>query len=373
VLKHGFTLLALGLFGLVIAYGYGTALLAIAFLIVVHEAGHLFVARWCRMRVERFSIGFGSAIPGLSRRSKSGTLYQIAPIPFGGFVEIRGMNIAEEVDPEDKYAYPNRPAWQRFLTIFAGPATNYLGAIALAFLLFTCHGVYGTTWHIDKVKDGYDAKGKLEPGDRIVAVNDVPMYGPNSTKLSEAVNKNPGAPVKLKIRRGNTELDVVIQPRVYKNDKGEEVLTKDGKKQYLLGVQQDRDVVDVGVGEAAWRSLQYPVEQTQVFVAMLGDIFSGKEKADPGGPVRIVKEFEGAFSHSWVRGIQMLMAFSVWLGLLNLFPLPALDGGRLVFLAYELVTRRRANPKIEAMVHMVGIMLLGVIMILVTVNDVISF
>ena len=85
------------------------AILALGFLIVVHEGGHYFVARWCKMRIERFSIGFGPGI--LKRKSKkTGTTFQLAPIPFGGFVEIRGMNIAEDVDPEDKHAYPNRPA-----------------------------------------------------------------------------------------------------------------------------------------------------------------------------------------------------------------------------------------------------------------------
>src|SRR5580765_4366077 len=116
------------------------AILALGFLIVVHEGGHYFVARWCKMRIERFSIGFGPGI--LKRKSKkTGTTFQLAPIPFGGFVEIRGMNIAEDVDPDDKYAYPNRPVWQRFVTIFAGPATNYLSAIVIAFLLYTCHGM----------------------------------------------------------------------------------------------------------------------------------------------------------------------------------------------------------------------------------------
>src|ERR1700689_5972769 len=115
------------------------AIASLAFLIVVHEGGHYFVARWCKMRIERFSIGFG---PGILKHSskKTGTVFQLAPIPFGGFVEIRGMNIAEDVDPEDRFAYPNRPAWQRFATIFAGPAPNYLSAIVLAFALSTCHG-----------------------------------------------------------------------------------------------------------------------------------------------------------------------------------------------------------------------------------------
>src|ERR1043165_8940067 len=143
------------------------AILALGFLIVVHEAGHYFVARWCRMRVERFSIGFGPGI--LKRRAKNGTVFQLAPIPFGGFVEIRGMNIAEDVDPDDAQAYPNRPAWQRFLTILAGPATNYVSAIFLAFALYTCQGEPGNTYYVASLSQGYDAIGKLEPGDRIVA------------------------------------------------------------------------------------------------------------------------------------------------------------------------------------------------------------
>src|SRR6516162_2708865 len=155
---------------------YLAALFSVAFLIVVHEGGHYFVARWCRMRIERFSLGFGPGI--LKRKSKkTGTVFQIAPIPFGGFVEIRGMNIAEDVDPEDKLAYPNRPAWQRFVTIFAGPATNYISAIVLAMCLYTCHGEDSSwKWYgVAAVKDGYDAAGKLEVGDRIVAVDHVPI------------------------------------------------------------------------------------------------------------------------------------------------------------------------------------------------------
>src|SRR3954469_15508095 len=105
------------------------AILALGFLIMVHEAGHLIVARWCGMKVERFSIGFG---PGILRwKSKKGTIYQLAPIPFGGFVEITGMNLAEDVDPDDPLAYPNRPVWQRMATIFAGPFTNVLAAVGL--------------------------------------------------------------------------------------------------------------------------------------------------------------------------------------------------------------------------------------------------
>ncbi|HWU87263.1 MAG TPA: M50 family metallopeptidase [Kofleriaceae bacterium] len=339
------------------------SILALGFLIIVHEAGHYFVARWCGMRVERFSIGFG---PGLlkHRSKRSGTVFQIAPIPFGGFVEIRGMNIAEEVEPDDAQAYPNRPAWQRFVTIFAGPATNYLAAVVLALLLYNCHGVDKPTprIHVAQVLADSDAVGKLKENDYILKVDDQPLIADQEPSLVTRVADKKGKPLKLTIRRDGKELEVTITPRPSKDEKGNQV--------YRLGVAYSPvEPTDVGVLEATRHAIEYPVRQTRMILAGLYDIITGVEKPDPGGPVRIVEEFQKAFDEGFVRGIRLLMLLSVYLGLFNLLPLPALDGGRLVFLGYELVTRRRANQKIETMVHMVGIMLLGIVMILVTLND----
>lgn len=373
------------------------AILSLGFLIVVHEGGHYFVARWCKMRIERFSIGFG---PGIFKRKskKTGTVFQIAPIPFGGFVEIRGMNIAEDVDPDDKFAYPNRPAWQRFLTIFAGPATNYLSAILLAFCLFTCHGVESTwKWYgVAEVQQGYDAYGKLFVGDRILEVDHAPVVAAGTytdgkvtytseKSLTERVTAKKGAPVTLTVLRDGKRVETTITP-TYNAGPAQQMsilldaklreccntgLAHVGKPRYLLGIapSEESDALHVGFFTAVGDAFQYPVEQTKVIGAGLYGIFTGAEKADPGGPVRIYDEFERAWKLGPVTGIKLLMVLSVYLGLFNLFPLPALDGGRLVFLGYEMVTRRRANPKIEAMVHMGGIMVLAVVMLLVTLRD----
>lgn len=369
-------------------FGYAhqvLAILSLGFLIVVHECGHYLVARWCDMRIERFSIGFGPGI--FKRRSKTtGTTFQIAPIPFGGFVEIRGMNVAETVDPDDTSAYPNRPAWQRFITIFAGPATNYLSAVALAAALYTCHGVR-SQWRwfgVAEVKDGYDAAGKLVPGDRILEVDHAPIlavgdYTPPGGRTIHAdpdngliarVNRSHGGPVTLTIERNGGQLEVTLQPKLAKDTAGNPEL-RDGKPYYILGIQPSlqADFIDVGVVAALGRALEYPVIQTEMIAGGLYDIISGKEKADPGGPKRIFDEFKKAWQLGWVTGVELLMMLSVYLGLFNLFPLPALDGGRLVFLGYEMVTRRRANPRLEATIHMGGILVLGVVMILVTLRD----
>ncbi|MBA3540670.1 MAG: site-2 protease family protein [Deltaproteobacteria bacterium] len=350
------------------------AIAALGFLIVVHESGHYFVARWCKMRIERFSIGFG---PGILKwkSKKTGTTFQLAPIPFGGFVEIKGMNIAEEVEPDDLHAYPNRPAWQRFVTIFAGPATNYLSAVVLAFLLYNCHGKETNLYHVGKVVDGYDAAGKLQPGDRIVSVDGTPMYAPSALALSEVVNGKGGEPIVLGVSRGLHTFTITLTPKIETDDKGKTKNRLDdqgkdtGKPNYRLGILQEADIVDVSVGDSLIGAVEYPIVQTKLIAGGFYDIIFGSAKADPGGPKRIVEEFSKAFESGVVQGIKLLAMLSVYLGLFNLFPLPALDGGRLVFLLYEMVTRRRANPKIEATVHMAGIMVLGVLMILVTLHD----
>jgi len=358
------------------------ALFSVAFLIVVHEAGHYFIARRCGMRVERFSIGFG---PGIFKRvsKKTGTTFQIAPIPFGGFVEIRGMNIAEDIDPDDVSAYPNRPAWQRFVTIFAGPATNYVSAIVLAFGLYTCHGEPSSwRWYgVAKVEANYDAHGKLEVSDRIIAVDGVPLlakgtYQAKDGKVYRAdslrgrVNAKKGAPVAITVLRGGKELTFNVRPKlVY--FRTTEAWDDFGKPLFLLGIapEPQADNINVGIVQAGMDALWYPVVQTQAIGSMFYQIITREQEADPGGPKRIFDEFAKAWQLGFVTGIELLMVLSVYLGLFNLLPLPALDGGRLVFLSYELVTRRRANPKIEAMVHMAGIMVLGVVMILVTLHD----
>ena len=340
------------------------AIASLAFLIVVHEGGHYFVARWCGMRIERFSIGFGPGV--IKRRSKkTGTTFQIAPIPFGGFVEIKGMNIAEDVDPDDMAAYPNRPAWQRFVTIFAGPATNYISAVVVMFALYMFHGEASPQkyYGVDEVLADYDSVGKLAVGDRILAVDHEKVLLSSGPSLTERVTAKDGAPVTLTVERDDKQFDVSITPKLQ--------TTKDGKKAYYVGIKptEQFDMVDVGLIAAAKDALEFPIEKTQLIAVGLYRIVTGQEAADPGGPKRMVDEFRKAFSFGFGRGIELLALLSVYLGLFNLLPLPALDGGRLVFLGYEMVTRRRANAKIEATVHMAGIMVLFVVMILVTLRD----
>jgi regulator of sigma E protease len=128
--------------------------------------------------------------------------------------------------------------------------------------------------------------------------------------------------------------------------------------------------VDVGFAAAVGHAFRYPVRQTQAIGMGLYEIVTGKQKGEFAGPVGIATMAKKQFDTGWIEVFLFLMMLNVYLGLFNLLPLPALDGGRLVFLIYEMTTRRRANPKIEATVHMVGIMALLLVMVLVTYKDI---
>ncbi len=352
------------------------AIVALSALIIVHEAGHYLVAKWCKMRVDRFSLGFGPALIGWRRK---GTLFQIAPIPFGGFVEIRGMNIAEEVDPHDIYAYPNRPVWQRFLTIFAGPATNYLFAIFLAFVLFTTAGIKtGNEWYsVSRVNDDFDAQGKLVAGDKITGITldgaDQPVpLGTPGYRLIDVVESSKGEQLTVTVERDGQSLDFQIVP---KKDTVEDIDPETGetvvRERYLLGIimQRHPERAEVGFFTAVGEAFMYPVGQTQRILEDLYLIVTGKREGEITGPVGIASFIRDAIEAGWITALWMLMVLNVYLGLFNLLPLPALDGGRLAFLVYEMATRKRANPKIEAPVHMVGIMLLMLVLVVVTFKD----
>jgi regulator of sigma E protease len=354
------------------------AILAISLLIVVHEAGHFLVARWCKMRVDRFSIGFG---PALLSRTRGDTVFQLAPIPFGGYVEIRGMNIAEDVDPNDPHAYPNRPAWQRFLTIFAGPGTNYLFAIVLALLLFGTAGVpSGTEWiAVGSVAPEFDAHGKLEPGDRIVSVQrpgdaaPVPVHfrfrgEAPAQSLSELIHESAGAPMKVTVLRQGSEQTLELQAR----QDPKQVDEKTQQQQYRLGITLDiqKERTDVGFLAAVGYAIEFPIEQTKVSLANLYDVITGKVEGELTGPVGIADVIQQYISVGWIEALEVLVLLNVLVGLFNLLPIPALDGGRLVFLVYEMATRRRPNPRFEATVHMVGILVLLLVLVAVTIKDI---
>jgi regulator of sigma E protease len=333
------------------------AILALGILIIVHEGGHFLVARWSKMRVDRFSVGFG---PVLTSFKRGETTYQIAAIPLGGFVQIAGLNPGEEnISADDPRAYPNRPALARLATIFAGPGTNYLFAAVVITIAFLIWGVpvAGKMPMVIGLQEGPAKVAGVEPGDVIVTVDGKTMTAVGD--VSTAINGSGGRPVTLELLRDNATKKLVVTP------------VQNGTF-YRIGVELNvkEEYAHRGVGEAVVSGLLFPYAYTREILHGFAEIFRGKQKAEFSGPIGIVKVMQRRIASGARSALEIIAIISVYLGLFNLLPLPALDGGRIVFLGWELVSRRRVNQRVEQTVHMVGMfVLLGFIIYVTLGND----
>ncbi|MBI5537588.1 MAG: site-2 protease family protein [Deltaproteobacteria bacterium] len=333
------------------------AIFGLGFLMVVHETGHFLVARYFGMRVKVFSIGFG---PALWKRQPKGseTTYQIAIIPFLAYVQIVGMNPLEDNDPKDKGSYANASLLARILTIFAGPLANYLVASILFFGAFVLGGRIELTTMVKVMPGEPAAEAKMVDGDKIVEVAGEPIK--EWERVRELISARAGQPVDIVIERNGVRMPMKITPKAE---------GKDGHGR--IGVVAQTINVPVPVGQAAILSLEKPPQIVAGLVVGLARIIRGQEKAELSGPVGITKEIAKALRSSFADYLHILGALSAYLAGFNLLPVPALDGGRLMFLGYELTTRKRPNARIEAYVHAVGLaMLLALLAVVTVVSDI---
>lgn len=332
------------------------AIVGLGLLVVLHEGGHFLAARLCGMRVERFSIGFGPTLIGFKRGE---TTFQIAPIPLGGFVQITGLNPNEEFDRNDPFVYPNRPHWMRLFTIVAGPLANFLTAVVVMMFVFTILGVplpSKTERVVDVRADSAASAAGLQAGDVIAEANGEAITADHT--IRDQIKKTGGGPQVLKIVRDGKPLTVTVTPR--QQPTGE----------FLIGVQIDHyDLTALPFGAAAKEAVLYPVDKSKIILVGLYNMITGKEKAELSGPIGITREIARAANRSVWDYFGIIAMLSVYLGLFNLLPLPALDGGRALFLGLEALLRKRINPRIEATVHTVGLVVLLGVLLLVSFKD----
>lgn len=340
--------------------GIVLAIVALGVLIIVHEGGHYFIARASGMRVDRFSIGFG---PPIAKFQRGETQFQIGLVPLGGFVHIAGLNPGDDtIAADDPRAYPNRSVLQRLATIFAGPATNYIFAALMMMFVFTVFGlpVQAGAPMVTELVAGKPAAaaGVLEEDEVLTAdgkaVKDI-------TDVSPIVDASQGRPVTFLLRRQGREKTLQITP------------VKDGEH-FRIGIGiAPREVWQRGsIKDGLVAGVTYPYEKSKQVLAGFALIFKGKQKAEFSGPLGIVRVLKGQILRGPAEGLAMVGFISVLLGLFNLLPLPALDGGRLVFLLTEGLARRKLVPeRIEQNIHAVGMLaLLSFILIITVVNDV---
>jgi regulator of sigma E protease len=329
---------------------YLIAILGLAVLMIVHEGGHYLAARRFGMRVLRFSIGFGPTV-WKHKPKDSSTTIQVALIPFLAYVQIAGMNPYEESDPNDPASYANASLWARIVTIAAGPLTNYFFASVLIFF-----GVLigGKSSMRVIVEPGPAQAAGMQTGDRVVEVNGVAVKG--FDELHKEVSSHAGERVDITVDRHGRMLHEIVTPTP-KGEKGEGL------------IQVKMMVEPVGFAEAAKISVIAPPAFVYENVLAIGRVLAGKEKLQVNGPVGIVRETAKQAQVGVGVLLQFLGMLSAYLGAFNLLPFPALDGGRLLFLGAEAVSRRKPDAKLEARVHAVGLLMLLTLIAFVTYAD----
>jgi regulator of sigma E protease len=330
-------------------------ILGLAVLMIVHEAGHHFVARWFGMRVVRFSIGFGPPLFRVQPRG-SDTTYQVALIPFLAYVQIAGMNPFEESDPNDKGSYANASLIARIMTVVAGPLANYVFATVLFFAAFLIGGKVGESTVIEVMPNGAAQRADLRDGDKVLSIDGTTTD--NFEAMRKVIIANPNKALPVKVERGGQLVDLTVTPEPKGENGGG-----------IVGITPMRE--PMGVREAAWRSTIAPALVVEALILDLGRMFTGRVKMDDlAGPVGIVK----IGAQTVDLGIEDFLGFmaklSAYLGGFNLLPFPALDGGRLGFLAYEAVARRKPNARVEAHVHALGLLMFLALMFVVSVFDI---
>lgn len=343
------------------------AIVVLGFLVFVHEFGHFLAAKLSGMRVEEFSIGMGPTIYSVQ---KGETKYNLGLLPIGGYVRVTGQ-YAEEFDDgvlaeDDPRRYPNRPLWHRFIFVAAGSAMNFITAILLFTGLFLYIGIPVLDNNADTVITAVVEKGPadeagLKNGDRIERINgqDVATW----EELTAQIEQSGGETVELLVDRNGQSLTLDVTPK-FDEEAG----------RMLLGIQKNA-TKKAGVLAAAKLGAQETWQITLQLVDAVGNLITGQvsiadDEEGLTGPVGIFKIIDDTAKAGVIYVINLMAVLSINLGLLNILPIPALDGSKLVFLAIEGIKGSPVSPSKENFVHFVGFALLMMLMIFITYKDI---
>lgn len=336
------------------------AILMLSVIIIIHELGHYCVGRLCRVGIEEFSVGFG---PKLIQWKRKDILYSVRLILLGGYVRFRG----EDADDDDPRAFNNQPVWKRFLTVLAGPTMNFVLAFLVALGMLMGYGLYQTAPVVNSVIEGTPAaQSGLQAGDVITSVNGtaVTRDAEGYALMSEIVSGlSVGDELHLGIARGEEILEIVTG--LYTDE--------DGSTKMGIYVAQER------IAMTLWDGVRYSgqvlVNLAKSMLDSLRDlVFKGEGLENMSGTVGIVSVASQAIQMGLYQVLYLVLIITMNLGIINLLPLPALDGGRLVFLLVEGVLRLFGRGPIprdkEGLVHMIGLAAFFVLFIILTYQDI---
>ena len=340
------------------------AILALCIVIILHEFGHYIAAVATGMKVDRFSI-FGIGPPIVRFGKWRGTEFVLSAIPFGAYVQIRGMEPEDPDNPEPADPGSNfrdKPLRSRMLVIAGGPIANYLAAMAMLLFVYVGAGMPGPVVAIEVAGVHGDSAAQaagIQPGDRLLVVGDTTVDpSQRGRDVSAATKRYLGSDVTIVVQRGEGTAEVVAS------------LPAESAAPLGVDLQAVAPREPVAFGTAASHAVTDPLRDTATQLQGLWMLITGQIEASVQGPVGMVQPIAKAADAGIVPFVLMAAFISTLLGMFNLLPLPALDGGRLAFLMYEGIARRRAAARIEEMVHGYGMLVLLALIALVTVGDV---
>jgi regulator of sigma E protease len=389
----------LGVLGQVLTY-IVPFLLVLTFIVTIHELGHFLVARAFGVKVDRFAIGFGR--PLFSRVDRSGIEWRLGWIPAGGYVkfsgdldassvpdqaglaELRQRVVAQEGTAAVRDYYHFKPVWQRALIVAAGPVANFILAITVFAILSMTMGAQMTPARVGQVQAGSPAAvAGFQPGDLITAVNGRAIE--DSSEVTRAVMLSSGDPLRFTVERGGGQVQLTATPQRRTENDPIAGRIQVGRIGVLLEARRE-DVRHVRYGplEAVGAGARQTIDVIGSTVTYLGRLLTGRESGDQlSGPIGIAKA-SGSLTNMAVQAnpdptatalnlgltlINLAAILSIGIGFLNLLPIPVLDGGHLVFYAYEAVARRPVAARFQEAGYRVGLALLAGFMLFATWND----
>ena len=330
------------------------ALLLLSVLIIAHEFGHFIAARACGIEVVEFSMGMGPLL--FQRRSKRGTLFSLRLFPIGGFCQFYG----EDEDRADPRAFNNHRIWKRMLTVVSGPMMNFVIAFAMVIVILSVTGVLVVLPEVAQVEESAAQAGMLV-GDELLTVNGIPVK--DTSVVTQTVSASGGEPVTFEVLRGGENRSVTITP-FYDAE----------MQRYRVGITFALGRERISLLKSIPFSIQYNLESVKIIVDTLRDLFFNGQGVDQVtgvvGTVYVIQDYtrQGGLDVY----LEMLAMISVNLGVMNLLPIPGLDGSRLLFLLAEKLRGKPVRREVEGAIHGIGMIVLLALMALLTYKDIVQ-
>lgn len=342
------------------------AILILGFIVTAHELGHYIVGRLTGIGILEFSVGFGPKILGWRRK---GIAYSLRGIPLGGYCKFAGVEDGQAERPD---AMEKQPVWKRFFTVLSGPLMNFVLAFVFVWIILTMVGLemVETVPVIGQVSVDMPAEeAGFQVGDAITEANgeEISQDIDGVLALQQIISQAGESPIAFTLLRGDQELQISVTPKM--SDDGENVRP-------MIGIVFDTQTVGIyrySPLKAIPESASYMVRFTGMMLDSLKNlVFKGEGLEEMSGPVGIISFMSVQVRQGWGMVCNLVFVLSLNLGIMNLLPLPGLDGGRLVFLAVEGIRRKPVPPEKEGLVHGIGLLLLLVLIGFITFHDIVK-